>query len=166
MNKQYLIMVPIDPVKATSMYPKDDPLPRHCTVMPWFESKLDSFHDLDQAVKRIAGEIPFKGMELVPERAELFGPKNDIPVHVLRTDEYLFRLHRSLLAFLSENDSLPEERQWIGLGYRPHVTDTQTKTFSPPERSYPETIALVMRNPEGHKFISSVHPLGIPPLST
>jgi hypothetical protein len=160
---EYLIVLPIEPTPVRQIYPQGQSLPLHCTLMHWFRTSSGGLTELDKGIERIALEATFEQIELVSERADLFGPGNTVPVHVLAENQPLKALHEKVLSFLEEIDSLPEEQRWIGEGYRPHVTDTEFRHFPPGTRFRPTNLALIGRSEDRDKLVISSYLLGGPP---
>lgn len=163
MSREYLIVLPIEPIPAHGFYASNESLPLHCTIMHWFRPSQDCLRTLDEGIERVALEPEFQAIELVSERAELFGPNNDIPVHVLADNDQLRMLHTSVFTFLKQMNSLPEELQWVGDKYRPHVTDTRFRHFPPGTRHRPRSLALIERGEAREKFVTGTYMLGHAP---
>ncbi len=159
MNKEYLVVLPIEKTAVGDVYPQGKPLPLHCTVMPWF--RIDSeerLAGLRNKLMLLACGVQ-NSIELITERQEFFGPHANVPVHVLRRDERLNLLHTELLVFLAERKSLPRELKWIGAGYHPYVTDTSYSLASG-SRYTSKHLILIERGEDANKTVKSRHTLG------
>ena len=163
MSKEYLLVLPIDPMPVGVTYPSGIALPLHATVMPWFLLGRATAEGLSRGIERVAVDTEFDAVELVSERPERFGPHNDVPVHVLEPNEPLMNLHWRTFQFLSAIGSLPADRQWTGFGYCPHVTNTRNGSFPPGARFRPKNIALVERDSARSKQVIARYMLGGPP---
>lgn len=153
MHNEYLVVLPIEPMQLGDQYPVGTPLPLHCTVMPWFrlQPSID-FAALNAVLSRLACTGKDE-VELVSEAPKLFGPKNNIPVHILRGNEWLERLHAELLRYLVAAQSTPVDVRWVGTGYRPHVTDTVTTAFTSGSRCVPQGLVLIERGDDRIKRV-------------
>lgn len=147
LNNEYLLVIPIQDMWLHDVFEMEQPLPLHCTVMPWFELGGDlTLYELNLELRRIAQGMK-KRIELVSKEPALFGPNNDIPVHVLERTEELLGLHEKVLAYLRAHESLPYEEGYVGDGYRPHVTSTQYRHF-PPGTTYPAQHLILIERDE------------------
>lgn len=152
MKREFFLILPIGSCDLGDVYPKGAPLPLHCTLMHWFEFKDESgyremFKDLESFV-----DDEFRDIELVSKGPALFGPNNDVSVHVLERTDALHILHNRVFSVLAKLDALPQELRWIGAGWNPHVTDCD-RVFSPGERHTPNELILVERIDGGDKTI-------------
>lgn len=156
MAPEYLVALPIDDMRVGSEYPPGIPIPLHCTLMHWFRHKPHPI-ELDNLLYVLADGVSQGSIEFISRAPALFGPKNDVPVHVLWRNERLLLLHTELLISLAHADSLPEERRWVGAGYRPHVA-TVDRPFSPGQRHSPSELVLIRRGEDMVKEVSERFP--------
>jgi hypothetical protein len=160
MNSEYLVLLPVEPFRRFDSYPAGKSLPLHCTVMHWFRIRsAASYVALNKKLALLASKVDAGAIELVSHEPALFGPNNDVPVHVLQRNERLNLLHTEILLFLALIKSVPEERRWVGAGYRHHVTSTD-KAFGPGQKYVPKHLVLVERGEDKNKIVSIAYWLG------
>ncbi len=160
MSSEYLILLPVEPLRRGDSYLAGQSLPLHCTVMHWFRVRSEaSYVALNMKLAILASWVDEGAIELVSQEPELFGPNNGVPVHVLRRNDRLNLLHTEILVFLASIESTPEERRWVGAGYRHHVTTTD-KAFEPGQKHVPEHLVLVERGKNKSKIVKVVYKLG------
>lgn len=160
MNSEYLILLPVEPLRRFDSYPAGQSLPLHCTVMHWFRIRsVASYMALNKKLELLASGVKPGAIELVSHEPALFGPNNDVPVHVLQRNERLNLLHTEILLFLALIKSVPEERRWVGAGYRPHVTNTD-KAFEPGQKYVPKHLVLVERSEDKNKIVRGGYRFG------
>ncbi len=125
---EYLVIVPIESMHVGDVYPKGELLPLHCTIMPWFTlgTHLD-YNKLDGILTKLSQEVKGGVIELVSKYKDFFGPENDVEVHVLEKNDTVTHLHNQLLTLLHEAHVTPISPQWLGKGYRPHITDVSSQ---------------------------------------
>lgn len=156
---EYLIVLPIDPMPEGTSYRCGESLPLHCTVMHWFKRDVgcdkDRFHNDILFITNTSQTI-----ELISEVSALFGPASDVPVYVLQRNVDLLLLHTRLFKFLAEVHSLPDRLDWIGAGYRPHVTTCNGRSFTPGTTHKAESLVLIERKDDGTKVVVVEHQLG------
>ncbi len=144
MTLEYLLVLPVDPMPVGATYRRNESLPLHCTLMPWFPLSLEtSFQMLEEVLGQIALRTP--PLALVSERSELFGPNKNVHVHTLRMPDALEDLHYRVCEKLLDFGSLPKS-PWIGDGYRPHVSDHNGRTYLPGTVTIAKRITLLSRN--------------------
>lgn len=138
MDKEYLLFLPIEPCLIGDTFEPGVPLPLHCTLLHWFRVRERfTFSAVHESLSTVAHAgfaenplSPLRKMRLVSEKASLFGPNNDIPVHELQWSEGLRLLHERVLYALGAQVIHCEPR-WIGSGWHPHVTTTDGREFAP-----------------------------------
>ncbi|SFH05099.1 hypothetical protein SAMN05421678_111111 [Actinopolymorpha cephalotaxi] len=81
------------------------------------------------------------------EGEELFGPHKDIPVSVLAPTPGLLALHSRLLGVLTEAGACFEKAEYVGSGYRPHVTITPQRRLQRGEVVVVGSVSLVDLEP-------------------
>ena len=129
------------------------------TLMHWFslDPRLNK-ELLRVSLKQLATEIA--DVKLVSERFALFGPHNDVLVHMLERNPALLLLHTKLFAFLAKWDSLPAKLSWVGAGYNPHVSDCNGVSFTAGTTFTATQLVLVERQDDGAKKVLDVYRLG------
>lgn len=116
----YLLALEVEPMVVGQAYVQ---LPMHCTAVHRFHSKL-SPEELTESLRPV-----FKAaqpIELVPQEHKAFGPKQQL-VTVLKPTKAIVALHRELYEALNMLGVQYTERDWVGEGYTPHVTDKKGK---------------------------------------
>ncbi len=156
MIREYLIALPVEAMPLGSRYAAATQLPLHCTVMHWFLTNLPLDELLDELGEMVAG-LGRSAIELVSDYPALFGPHVDVPVHVLHRNEELEWLHTALLIRLAKRYSEPSAYQWIGAGYRPHVTDRGSACFTPERVHRTDRLAVVERFADKSRVVRSEH---------
>ncbi|KND50114.1 MAG: hypothetical protein AB203_03960 [Parcubacteria bacterium C7867-008] len=146
----YLIIIPIEPFGERDLYPADQMLPAHCTLMPWFAS--NRFMPIDDLLEWVVEREELFPIQLIAQGREFFGPNNNVPVCVLTPTDNLKFLHTTLLVTLAQMGIIPK-LQWVGAGYRPHISDTPTAVFKNGFNAQPSELVLVRRNEEGEKVV-------------
>lgn len=160
MSKEYLLFLAIDPCKLGAGYPAGTLLPLHCTVMHWFAFRdghtFSSLHE--NLVRMVRRKNPaWIGLNMVSKEPELFGPNDDVPVHVLERNDALFALHARIFRIL-EPCATHTERRWIGANWRPHVATT-THEFPPGTEYTPRYLMAAERTEDGLKKIVGLYVL-------
>jgi len=91
--------------------------PSHLTIVPPFVTDRRDFLDV---VNDITGKnSPF---ELEIGDSAMFGPNNDTPVFLIKPNDILHMMHRSLLDGMRQQGILLPDGQYAGDNYRPHIT--------------------------------------------
>jgi 2'-5' RNA ligase len=134
--RKYLFAIEIDPVKEGEVYNR---LPLHCTLMHWFLSEKAP-EEIAAAVSEALQKQP--SVELVSVEPALFGPNNDVPVHLLAKSESFTLLHMNLIGVLIVLDVQFTASQYVGSKYRPHVTIIGEHSFPVGSRKKAERIFL------------------------
>ena len=163
-KSRFLVLIPISPLSVGAEFPPRTSLPLHCTVMPWFP--WESEHGLVQLSNELmirASAIDSDAIELVSEKAALFGYKNNVPCHVLRQSDGLNLLHTKLLCFLARHGNLPKDEWIVGAGYRAHVTTRNGESFPVGSTQVAKRLVLVEQTPAGIKVVHSEYEIGAIP---
>lgn len=114
-RKEHVVVIMLEPVRVGQEFVD---WPMHITVVPWFPCQDED--KLDMLLTEIAqGHQSFKA-----EVGELekFGPKKDIPVNLVEQNKRLDNLHRDVLDVLEENNMSIHQKDFVGNGYRAHIT--------------------------------------------
>lgn len=157
MENQYLLVLPLEPFEIGDSYQPGTELPLHCTVMPWFAiDDVLTFEHLNRRLDSLVSSISCRDLTLKSLRPALFGPNEDIPVHVLENNETLNMVHTRVLLLLGSMDSFPKDLRWVGAGYRPHVTSTH-REFRPGSVHAARALAVVRRDASEVKEVVAVH---------
>lgn len=119
----YLLALEIEPVDINRTYVA---LPLHCTVMPWFLSEK-SPAEVVRVVQGVVEEQP--AIELVADKADLFGADKDVPVNRIADEETLRKFHQTLYDALGVAGAQHISPKWVRDGYTPHVTRQRSGRF-------------------------------------
>jgi hypothetical protein len=151
MQPDYLIVLPIDPMLVGDLYAKGEELPLHCTLMPWFRlSSSFSRERLNYELMVLGTGLDEGFIELISDYPEYMG---HVLAHILKRDARLLLLHTRLLISLVKINSQPRDVEWIGAGYRPHVTNRTDKLLVPYRRHRVTDLALLERDKDGTKKV-------------
>lgn len=110
----YLLALEIEPMLPESY----ERLPVHCTLVHRFLTDLEP-GALATLVAPLLNETP--PIELLFGAEEIFGPP-PVMVNVIAASAQHYKLHTSLVTTLAAAGVEYTEPQWVGLGYRPHVS--------------------------------------------
>ena len=161
MTIEYLVVLPVEEIPEGASYKPGQPLPLHCTLMQWFHPGENfGLVGLGNELMLLAWGVKEGFIELVSKEPALFGPKGDVPVHVMERNENLNLLHTELFVFLAKTGSLPKELGWVGAGYRPHVTTALGEAFPPGKRHRAEWVVLIERNERKIRKVLGIYGLG------
>lgn len=156
---EYLIILPIEQISLHTQYTAGEQLPLHCTVLPWFT--LAAGYNRERLMQDIdllcTSYVSSRSIELVAHKPACFGPRHDVPVHVLKDNNNLQELHKTLLLRLSGICHHSECRQWIGAGYQPHVTTVGDRVFAPGTRYLADSMALIERTAQRTKAVVAIY---------
>ncbi len=114
-RNEFVIVIMLEPVSLGREF-IDWPL--HITIVPWFDGndakKLDGI--LSEATKT------FPSFSVEVSKIEKFGPKKNIKVNLIKSSPELNELHWSILNVLEKNNFGIHQKEYIGNGYKAHVT--------------------------------------------
>ena len=144
-RRRFLLTLPIDRFRQDHEYQQ---LPLHCTLVQYFLTEAHPREILERLRPVAKARKPIRLTALGPD---MFGKKNDVPVYRIEKSKEIMGLHWAMLASLSLLDVTPEEPQWIGTGYQPHVSNTEDRSFVMGNQTEVGTIFLV-RNLGGYKI--------------
>mgnify|MGYP000863154534 CR=1 FL=1 len=154
MKDEYLLLLPIGSMGVGDDWGPRTPLPLHATVMPWFSN--DNIDNLDVLLGNLVAASACSGFELIGQKREAFGPKNEVMVTVLQKTPDLIRLHNKLLFLLARHNALPLETQWVGAGYVPHVTDIPQTIFPVKGKVVTSRLVLIHKDQKKVKRVVKV----------
>ena len=114
----YLFALEVQPLEVGNIY---QTLPLHCTLMHRFWSELSP--------EVLAGNVSFyfatiSQVKLIPYEHLLLGPKR-APVAELELTDQIKSLHMGLYELLNDLHVEYTAPEWVGEGYRPHVTEKE-----------------------------------------
>lgn len=157
---EYVVVLPIAAMTRGSIYPEEVQLPLHCTVMRWFQLPL-SVEGLVAGVQYAARTtVRKKGIELRSSSHAWFGLHGNVSVHLLAHNGALEGLHTRLMVFLIQQGAQFHSLDWIGAGYRPHVTDVGGQSFVPGSTHFTDRFTIIERVGRG-RVVHDSHPFRI-----
>ncbi len=112
----YFLTLEVEPLTTASVY---EVMPLHCTLMHRFFSSLSPSALVDSIRPLIDQTEPLR---LHATDRIAFGPHRTM-VAVIQASPALLELHAALYRSLTQLGVRYTETDWVGLGYRPHVTD-------------------------------------------
>lgn len=152
---RFAVVLPLEPLAAGDAFAASA-WPLHVTLVEPFETTRDG-----ASVARLLGPaldgFTADGVESF-DRA-MFGPRQDVPVTLVRDDGSLDAMRTRVLDALREADVDVARAR---LHYRPHVTDSSSDSIPPGRTVALSQVALVdLRPPEGaaRRTIAAVWPL-------
>ncbi|HEY0010567.1 MAG TPA: hypothetical protein VGB97_01475 [Candidatus Paceibacterota bacterium] len=158
MEREYLLLLPIEPFSIGDTFESGAQLPLHCTVMYWFKPGWGNMLEaITESLKAVA-LINLADIKLISTMPARLGPKRDISVHLFERDPPLLYLHTAVLLLLAKMNSLPRDLKLAGAGYVPHVTSTD-RAFPPGSECFPRELVLIERGEDGAKKVSARFPL-------
>lgn len=92
--------------------------PLHITVVPWFHGYDET--KLDKLLSQIAAS--HKKFKAGVGQLEKFGYKKDVEVNLIDNNKQLNQLHRDVFDILESNDFIIHQKDFVGEGYRAHIT--------------------------------------------
>lgn len=124
-------------------------LPLHVTLLGPSETEAD-LGQVEAAVD--AALAQFAPFEVEGGDEELFGPRRDVEVTLVEHDGDLAAAHLELLAQLRQLDGVRVANpEYVGRGYRPHVTATADERIERGERFELDAIAILDLAPDGDR---------------
>jgi len=133
----FMLFLEVDPLPVGLEF---EHAPLHCTLMPWFWTST-SVADIEQLVRTTS--LKYRPLTLVSDRPALFGPNYDVPVHVLKPDANLQKLHLELFEMLNALGVRHSEPRYAGPRYRMHVSTHGDRSFSPGKSTVVQEIYLI-----------------------
>lgn len=114
----YLFALEVKQMNVGDMY---EELPLHCTLMHRFWSDMNAETLADKVSAFFAGIRP---ITLKPHERLLLGPKQ-VPVSELELTDEFKSLHMELYQLLNDLGVEYTAPEWVGEGYRAHVTERE-----------------------------------------
>jgi len=118
----YLFTLEVIPLIVGELY---NPLPSHLTLISRFYS-----HETSEQITAMVHDLfnETRSIDLLFQKSTEIGPKQT-PVHIIEPSTELKLLHAKLLKILDENDVTYTQPQFIGNGWRPHVSERENDNF-------------------------------------
>jgi hypothetical protein len=135
-NHCYLFALEINPLEVGGVY---DELPLHCTLMHRFWSKLNP-DDLSDKVQSLLAT--YKQVRLNAIERTVLGPKRVTVSEIEFTDEFK-NLHMALYKLLNDLDVEYTAPEWVGNGYKAHVTERENVKLTVGSQHVSKAIYLI-----------------------
>lgn len=139
----YLFALEVKPMNVGDIY---EELPLHCTLMHRFWSELEP-EALAEQVDDFFREI--HPVILKPHEHLLLGPKQ-VPVSELELTSELKELHMQLYKFLNGLSVEYTAPEWVGKGYRAHVTERENARLEIGSEHISKAVYLIEVKVPGH----------------
>ncbi|MEK7639212.1 MAG: hypothetical protein AAB388_03565 [Patescibacteria group bacterium] len=156
MQRDFLIVLPVDPMPIGTVYPTGQRMPLHSTLMPWFGlSNTLTRASLEEKLGELARGLD---ITLISDRPEYFtgaDNKQGVPVHALKPNETLMTLHLDILDFLHEHHATIRNIAHVGSNYRPHVTTVDGREFTSQRTHRVSEIVLIQRHGNTREVIQT-----------
>lgn len=152
---ELMITLPIGKFGVGDMFSGGAPLPYHCTVMPWFS--LPGRLARAKTVQDDTSHFVTSGITLTSTEIENYGPDLDVRAYTLEQTDSLLFLHYLLLKSLERLDVTISNEEWVGRGYKPHVT-LRGEDLGGVSHTATEML-LVQRHQDGFREIMHSSPL-------
>ncbi len=139
----YLFALEVKPMNIGDIYQE---LPSHCTLMHRFWSELSPellVSKVNDFFKQIHPVV------LKPHEHLLLGPKR-VPVAELELTNELKELHMRLCEFLNDLGVGYTAPEWVGEGYRAHVTERENTRMEVGSQHISKAVYLVEVEVPGH----------------
>jgi hypothetical protein len=147
-----VVVLPLEPLQPGDGFPLRE-WPLHVTVAPTFVVQTALSHVV-AAIEPVLADRP--GLSAVAGEPEGFGPSQTIPVTVVEPNADLTALHLRLVDALRQVDAVFDDPQYVGPGYRAHVTATRLAAAAPGQRLWMDQAAIVDMAPYGERRLRRV----------
>ena len=147
-----VVVLPLEQLASGDGFPLRE-WPLHVTAAPTFVVRVELSHVVAAIKPVLANQA---GLSAVTGDPEGFGPSQTIPVTVVVPNAELTHLHVRLVDALREVDAVFDDPQYIGSGYRAHVTTTRLAAAAPGQRLWMNQAAIVDMQPLGERRLRRV----------
>lgn len=147
-----VVVLPLAPLATGDGFPLKT-WPLHVTVAPTFCTDADIPAVAAAIAPVVAGG---SAVSVTAEGYEGFGPSGRVPVTVLERSAELWTLHAGLVEALQAVDAQFDDPEYVGAGYRAHVTITADARMTPGQVSLLEQAAIVDMEPVGAQRLRNV----------
>jgi 2'-5' RNA ligase len=156
---RYVVVLPLLPMTAGESFATRD-WPLHVTLVQVFQSPATPAQLGSSLASVAASALP---LTVIAGQDEGFGPSHTIQVTVMEPTSALDDLHVACVDALDHLDPVYENPEYMGAGYRPHVTVKRHGRVDAGDALRLGQIALVDMEPgqpEGGRAVLSVATLG------
>jgi len=145
--EKYVIVSFINSSEIPNTFPSSE-WPLHLTLLRNFtiKSPLENLlEELDKCSKNI------KAFNMLVENESVFGSNKNIPVSVLQVNKNVTELHADLVTIADKLGAVYDDPQFVGEGYKPHVTVQGENKLNVGQNILVDNIALAsfVKRPEG-----------------
>lgn len=147
-----VVVLPLVPLTAGDGFPLKT-WPLHVTVAPTFQTPAD-LAAVAAAIAPVVARSP--ALCVTAGGDEGFGPSGRVPVTVLIPSPELSGMHAGLVRALWAMDARFDDPEYVGDGYRAHVTMTTTARMTPGQVARLEQAAIVDMEPVGPQRLREV----------
>lgn len=147
-----VVVLPLAPLALGAGHPLNQ-WPLHVTVAPTFVVE-HGLSTVTAAITPILADQP-----IVRARAgheEGFGPSATIPVAVVDPSPELTALHTQLVGALASAGAVFDDPQYVGAGYRPHITATRLAAATAGQELVLRQAVVVDMEPLGDRRLRNV----------
>jgi hypothetical protein len=140
-----VVVLPLVPLSDDAAFSLAD-WPLHVTIAPTFTIEID----ISEVISLLDSRVTWAGsLSVLAGHDEGFGRAGDIPVTVVAATEPLLELHDHLVDVLGSAGAIFDDPDFVGPGYRPHVTKTRHAFVTPAQTLVLQQAALVDMEPMG-----------------
>ncbi|MCU1551560.1 MAG: hypothetical protein JWR36_2120 [Glaciihabitans sp.] len=155
---RYVAVLPLTPLRVGDGFTVSA-WPLHVTIVPTFDSQLDA-KDVGQQLAAAASGT--RAIDIVVGGEAMFGTNANVSVALVRTSPELTLLHSRLLSGMVSIGASFNSPEYVGGGYRPHITATKRSGAAADDQLHLTQIALVDMEPfgdAGHRRVVWTLPL-------
>lgn len=147
-----VVVLPLVPLATGAGFPLRE-WPLHVTVAPTFVVQ----YGLSEVVEMI-GPVLADQPRLAARagQQEGFGPSMTIPVAVVEPTVELTDLHTRLVTALRQGGAVFDDPQYVGDGYRAHITTTRQAAAQAGQQLHLQQAAIVDMEPQGDQRLRRV----------
>ena len=140
-----VVVLPLQPLTVGDGFSLSD-WPLHVTVAPTFVVAVD-LTAVIAAIGPLLTRQP--GLRVRVGQDEGFGRSGKIPVSVVEPSHELNDLHARLVAVLLDVGAVFDDPEYVGSGYRAHITKTRSAQACPGDEPLLRQATIVDMEPEG-----------------
>ncbi len=155
MQEKCLIVLPVQPIPLGEEYARGNPLPLHCTLMPWFAIPYGlDIRDVEDQLAHVARLVACNSIALIGDCREIFsGHSHDVQVRTLKRRAPLLMLHTTMFALCARLHCAPDSVEYVGASYTPHVSNRFGESFGEGQEVRPDRFVLIERVHDATKVV-------------